>query len=151
MDWAFVISSAVLASVIQTAVIIVLYQKWIIPHIISGVKAELMISIEGWVKTMTDSLSDRMSEEIDAKMTSIKKAMWGKRGNNGRMMALAQSYLSSNLTDDVEEGTPEYDEIITAAVAQYSKPIVDAILDKIRPKKDDRAAAAAIDAAAGWC
>ena len=149
MDWAAVITSAIIAAVIQTAVIIILYQKWIIPHIISGVKSELMTSIKGWVDELTVSLSEKISIEIDEKMQSVKRSIVGKRGNNARMLGLAQSYLTEHLSEDQDD--PANDDIIAEAIGKYSKPIVDAVLAKVWPNKKAEAAAADDPAAAGWC
>ena len=149
MDWAAVITSAAVAAVIHTAVIIILYQKWIIPHIINGVKNELMISIKGWVDELTTTLSSKISVEIDEKMLSLKRSIIGKRGNNSRLLTAAQSYLTENLSEDQDD--PANDDIIAEAIGKYSKPIVDAVLAKVWPKKAEAAAAENDPAAAGWC
>ena len=150
MDWATIGLSVFLGAVVQTSIIVMLYNHYIIPHIIKGVKDELMVSINGWVEGMTASLSQRMTEEINDKMLSLKRSIAGKRGSNVRLLSAAQSYLADNITDDM--GEDEKDDIIAQAVAQYSKPIVDAVISKLWPKKDQTTAAAADDpSAAGWC
>jgi len=149
MDWATVGLSVFLGAVVQTTIIVVLYNHYIIPHIIKGVKDELMVSIEGWVDTMTGTLSEKIAAEINDNVLSLKRSIVGKRGNNSRMLAAAQSYLLDNLSNDQDD--PNNEDIIMQAVATYSKPIVDAVLDKIWPKKAVETTAAADNSAAGWC
>ena len=148
MDYATIGLSVFLGAVVQTSIIIVLYNHYIIPHIILGVKDELMISINGWVDTMTKDLGQRIADEIDSKMLSLKRSFAGKRGRNSQLMAAATSFLSDNLSDDMNDD--EQQDIIAEAVATYSKPIVDAVIEKILPKKAG-AAAAEDNSAAGWC
>ena len=151
MDWATIGLSVLLGAVVQTTIIVALYNHYIIPHIIKGVKDELMISINGWVDGMTAALSDKISAEIDEKMLSLKRSIAGKRGSNVRLLSAAQSYLMDNLSDDMSEEAQN--DIIAQAVAQYSKPIVDAVISKLWPKKAAQTTAAvAADnaAAAGW-
>lgn len=150
MDWATIGFSVFLGAVVQTTIIVLLYNGYIIPHIIKGVKDELMVSIEGWVDTMTGTLSEKIAAEINENVLSLKRSIVGKRGNNTRLLSAAQSYLLDNLSNDPEDPTNE--DIIMQAVATYSKPIVDAVLDKIWPKKAEQTTAATADnAAAGWC
>lgn len=150
MDWATIGLSVILGAVVQTTIIVMLYNHYIIPHIIKGVKDEMMKSIEGWVDTMTATLSEKIAAEINDNVLSLKRSIAGKRGNNARLLTAAQSYLLDNLSND--ENDPANEDIIMQAVAQYSKPIVDAVLDKIWPKKAAETTAATADnAAAGWC
>ena len=150
MDWATIGLSVFFGAVVQTTIIIMLYNGYIIPHIIKGVKDELMVAIDGWVDGMTADLSDTISAELDDKILSLKRSFAGKRGRDSKSFAQALSYLSDNLTDDMTE--EDQDDVIAAAVARYSKPIVDAVLDKIYAGKKPAVAAAAEDqTAAGWC
>lgn len=150
MDWATIGLSVFLGAVVQTTIIVVLYNHYIIPHIIKGVKDEMMQSIEGWVDTMTATLSEKIAAEINDNVLSLKRSIAGKRGNNARLLTAAQSYLLDNLSENPDD--PNNDDIIMQAVATYSKPIVDAVLDKIWPKKAAQTTAAAPDpSAAGWC
>jgi len=151
MDWATIGFSVFLGAVVQTTIIIMLYNGYIIPHIIKGVKDELMISIDGWVDGMTADLSETISAEINENVLSLKRSFAGKRGRDSRSFAQALSYLSDNLTDDMS--VEDQDDVIAAAVAKYSKPIVDAVLDKIWANKKPAVAATqeADPSAAGWC
>lgn len=152
MDWATIGFSVILGAVVQTSIIVLLYNGYIIPHIIRGVKDELMVSIDGWVDGMTAELSDTISAQINENVLSLKRSFAGKRGRDSRSFAQALSYLSDNLTDDMDDS--DKDDIIAAAVARYSKPVVDAVLDKLWTKKQPAVNAAAAepdDAAAGWC
>lgn len=151
MDWATIGLSVILGAVVQTSVIVVLYNRYIIPHIIAGVKDELMISIKGWVDGMTSELSEKIAAEIDEKMLSLKRSLAGKRGNDMRLLSAAQSYLFSNLDNDAGEDDPNNQDVIAAAVAKYTQPIVDTILNRIWPKKQVEQAAQPDPAAAGWC
>lgn len=151
MDWATIGLSVILGAVVQTSVIVVLYNRYIIPHIIAGVKDELMISIKGWVDGMTGQLSDKIAAEIDEKMLSLKRSFAGKRGNDMRLLSAAQSYLFNNLDNDAGEDDPSNQDVIAAAVARYTQPIVDTILSRIWPKKEVTTAAADDPAAEGWC
>ena len=151
MDWATIGLSVILGAVVQTSVIVVLYNRYIIPHIIAGVKDELMISIKGWVDGMTSELSDKIAAEIDEKMLSLKRSFAGKRGNDMRLLSAAQSYLFNNLDNDAGQDDPNNQDVIAAAVAKYTQPIVDTILNRIWPKKEVKTAAADDPAAAGWC
>ena len=152
MDWATIGLSVILGAAVQTTIIVVLYNHYIIPHIIEGVKNELMVSIKGWVDGMTESLSDKIAAEINEKMLSLKRSFAGKRGKNSQLLAAAQSYLADNLTIENGDEDPDNQDVIAAAVAQYTKPIVDTILSKIWPQKAVTNAAAQEDpAAAGWC
>jgi len=148
MDYATIGLSVFLGAVVQTTIIVMLYNHYIIPHIIKGVKDELMISINGWVDSMTATLGQKIAEEINDKMLSLKRSIAGKRGRNSQMMTAAASFLSDHLTDDLNED--EQQDVIAEAVANYSKPIVDAVIEKLWPKK--AADTAAVDnSAAGWC
>ena len=152
MDWATIGLSVFLGAVVQTTIIVLLYNGYIIPHIIKGVKDELMISIDEWVDGMTADLSETIRAEINDNVLSLKRSFAGKRGRDSRSFAQALSYLSDNLTDDMDED--DKDDIIAAAVAKYSKPVVDAVLDKLWAKKQPAINAATQDAdpsAAGWC
>ena len=150
MDWVSIGLSVVLGALVQTSIIVMLYNHYIIPHIIKGVKDELMTSIQGWVDEMTAALGQKIADEINDKMLSLKRTIAGKRGRNSQLFAAAQSYLSENLSDDMSDDAKE--DIITEAVATYSKPIVDAVLDKIFSKKTAAAQQDNNDAAAaGWC
>ena len=135
MDWATIGLSVILGAVVQTTIIVVLYNHYIIPHIITGVKDELMISIKGWVDGMTAELSNRIGAEITDKMLSLKRSIAGKRGRQSQLLAAAQSYLNQNLTDDVLDDSPEYQDIVTEAIATYGKPIIDSLIAKMRPTK----------------
>lgn len=150
MDLATIGLSVFLGAVVQTTIIVVLYNHYIIPHIIKGVKDELMVSISGWVDEMTAALGDKIAEEIDDKMVSLKRSIAGKRGRNSQVYRLAESYLSDAITEDMDEDTK--DEVLTQAAAQFTKPIVDAVMAKLWPKKETTAAAAATEeaTAAGW-
>jgi len=151
MDWATIGLSVFLGAVVQTSIIVMLYNHYIIPHIIKGVKEELMISIDGWVDGMTAELSDTIAAEINDNVLSLKRSFAGKRGREARNYSAALSYLTDNLTDDLS--IEDQDDVIAAAVAKYSKPIVDAVLDKIYSSKKPAVAAAAEtdSSAAGWC
>ena len=151
MDWATIGLSVILGAVVQTSVIVVLYNRYIIPHIIAGVKDELMISIKGWVDGMTSELSEKIAAEIDEKMLSLKRSFAGKRGNDMRLLSAAQSYLFNNLDNDAGEDDPNNQDVIAAAVAKYTQPIVDTILSRIWPKKEVTTAAQPDQSAAGWC
>ena len=151
MDWATIGLSVFLGAIVQTAIIVQLYNGYIIPHIIKGVKDELMDAIDGWVDGMTADIGDRVAQEINDNVLSLKRSFAGKRGRDSRTFSLAQSYLLNNLSDDQDEQTQ--DDIIAEAVVKYSKPVVDAVLDRIWPNKKGpikAAAAEAEPAAAGW-
>lgn len=151
MDWATIGLSVFLGAVVQTTIIVLLYNQYIIPHIIKGVKDEMMESIDGWVDGMTAQLSDRIATEINDNVLSLKRSFAGKRGREAKTFQLAQSYLLNNLSNDQDEETQ--DDIIADAVVRYSKPVVDAVLDRIWPNKQGpiKAAATAADTgAAGW-
>ena len=135
MDWATIGLSVLLGAVVQTTIIVVLYNHYIIPHIITGVKDELMVSIKGWVDGMTAELSNKIGAEITDKMLSLKRSIAGKRGRQSQLLAAAQSYLNQNLTDDVLDDSPEYQDIVTEAIATYGKPIIDSLIAKMRPTK----------------
>ena len=135
MDWATIGLSVILGAVVQTTIIVMLYNHYIIPHIITGVKDELMISIKGWVDGMTAELSNKIGAEITDKMLSLKRSIAGKRGRQSQLLAAAQSYLNQNLTDDVLDDSPEYQDIVTEAIATYGKPIIDSLIAKMRPTK----------------
>lgn len=153
MDWATIGLSVFLGAVVQTTIIVVLYNHYIIPHIIKGVKDEMMESIDGWVEGMTAQLSDRIATEINDNVLSLKRSFAGKRGRESQTFQLAQSYLSKNLIDGMSDD--EQQDVIAAAVAKYSEPIVNAVLDKIIPKKPSMGGIAASqdtdNSAAGWC
>lgn len=150
MDYATIGLSVILGAVVQTTIIVMLYNHYIIPHIIKGVKDELMISINGWVDSMTATLGQKIADEINEKMLSLKRSIAGKRGRNSQMMTAAASFLSDNLSDDMSD--EDRQDVIAEAITSYSKPIVDAVIDKILPKKKvETTAAADNDAAAGWC
>lgn len=149
MDWASIGLSVIFGAVLQTTIIVMLYNHYIIPHIIKGVKDELMVSIEGWVNSMTGTLSEKIAAEISDNVLSLKRSIVGKRGSNSRMLSAAQSYLLDNLSENPDD--PNNEDIIMQAVATYSKPIVDAVLDKIWPNKAAETTAAADNTAAGWC
>ena len=151
MDWATIGLSVFLGAIVQTVIIVQLYNGYIIPHIIKGVKDELMDAIDGWVDGMTADIGDRVAQEINDNVLSLKRSFAGTRGREAKTFSLAQSYLLNNLSDDQDEQTQ--DDIIAEAVVKYSKPVVDAVLDRIWPNKQGKIKAAAADdpTAAGWC
>ena len=149
MDYATIGLSVFLGAVVQTTIIVILYNHYIIPHIILGVKDELMTSINGWVDKMTADLGQKIADELNDKMLSLKRSIAGKRGRNSQMMAAATSFLTDNLSDNLSDD--EKDDVIAEAVATYTKPIVDAVIEKLRPKKAAATAAADNNDAAGWC
>lgn len=152
MDWATIGLSVFLGAIVQTAIIVQLYNGYIIPHIIKGVKDELMDAIDGWVDGMTADIGDRVTQEINDNVLSLKRSFAGKRGREAKTFSLAQSYLLNNLTDDLDEEAK--DDIIAEAVVKYSKPVVDAVLDRIWPNKQGPIKAVTQEAdpsAAGWC
>ena len=149
MDYATIGLSVFLGAIVQTSIIVMLYNHYIIPHIIRGVKDELMTSINGWVDKMTADLGQKIADELNDKMLSLKRSIAGKRGRNSQLMTAAASFLSDNLSDDMNED--EKDDVIAEAVATYTKPIVDAVIEKILPKKKVETTAAADNNAAGWC
>lgn len=149
MDYATIGLSVFLGAVVQTTIIVLLYNHYIIPHIIVGVKDELLKSINGWVDKMTADLGQKIADELDARMLSLKRSIAGKRGRNSQMMAAATSFLTDNLSADLDDDAQQ--DVIAEAVATYSKPIVDAVIDKILPKKKVEKTAADDNSSAGWC
>ena len=151
MDWATIGLSVFLGAIVQTVIIVQLYNGYIIPHIIKGVKDELMDAIDGWVDGMTADIGDRIAQEINDNVLSLKRSFAGKRGRDSQTFQRALSYLSTELKDDQDEQTQ--DDIIADAVVKYSQPVVNAVLDRIWPNKKGPIKAAAADdpAAAGWC
>lgn len=149
MDYATIGLSVFLGAVVQTTIIVMLYNHYIIPHIIMGVKEELLKSINGWVDKMTADLGQKIADELDARMLSLKRSIAGKRGRNSQMMAAATSFLTDNLSADLDDDAQQ--DVIAEAVATYSKPIVDAVIEKILPKKKVETTAADDNSSAGWC
>jgi len=149
MDYATIGLSVLLGAVVQTSIIVILYNHYIIPHIIIGVKDELMISINGWVDKMTADLGQKIADEINEKMLSLKRSFAGKRGRESQIVDLAESFLSKNLTADMPE--EDKDDVIAEAVAKYSQPIVDSVIKKLWPQKAAETTAAADNSASGWC
>lgn len=143
MDFAFMILTVLCSALVQTGIIVFLYQKWIIPQIVEKVRDELMGQIQDWVDSMTlsmnstiqdslsgvqDSATATISIEMDKALAKMKSWIGGKRGKNAQLVTLAESYLDNNLSDDLTDD--QRNDVISEAVLVYGKSIVDALIKK---------------------
>lgn len=120
----------------QTIIIVMLYNRYIIPQIVEKVQDRILMQMGVWVESVKADVSDNVTTQLNTRMdeatTSIKRAIAGKRGKNQRILSLAEDYLESNLSEDMDEDAE--DSIITEAITAYGADIVNSILEKRRRK-----------------
>lgn len=124
----------------QTIIIVMLYNRYIIPQIVEKVQEKILTQMGIWVESVKTDVSDNVTTQLNARMdeatTSIKRSIAGKRGKTQKYLALAENYLDSNLSDDMDED--EEDSIIAEAITSYGADIVNSILEKRRKKTTEK-------------
>ena len=123
-----------LGVIVQTVIIIWLYNYYIIPKIVKDVQSELMTKMEIWVNSVKTDVSDNVCQFVGSKLDEttikVKRSIAGKRSKTQKMLNLAENYLDSNLSEDMDP--EEEDSIITEAITAYGIDIVNSILEKRR-------------------
>lgn len=137
MEFAVSLTMAGLSVIAQTIIIVMLYNHYIIPQIVEKVQERILTQMGIWVESVKVDVSDNVTTQLNSRMdeatTSIKRAIAGKRGKNQRILALAEDYLDSNLSDDMDED--KEDSIIAEAITSYGADIVNSILERRRKEK----------------
>lgn len=136
MEFAISLAMAGLSVVAQTIIIVFLYNHYIIPQIVEKVQDRILTQMGIWVESVKSDVSDNVTAQLNARMdeatVSIKRSIAGKRGKHQRALALAENYLDSNLSEDMDEDME--DSIIAEAITSYGADIVNSILEKRRKK-----------------
>ncbi len=132
---------------VNILVIVAVYSYWIIPTIVERVKNELMTSIEQWITSTKDDLSNTIVLNIDDMRQKIVGVISGYRGNKARQMTLASQFLAANLEDPNDLDNEESESVITQAIAAYGEKIVKAALKNLTTEKPP---AADPESAADW-
>ena len=140
MEFAISLMMAGLSVIAQTIIIVMLYNHYIIPQIVEKVQERILTQMGIWVESVKADVSDNVTTQLNARMdeatTSIKRSIAGKRGKTQKYLALAENYLDSNLSDDMDE--EEEDSIIAEAITSYGADIVNSILEKRRKKATEK-------------
>lgn len=140
MEFAVSLTMAGLSVIAQTIIIVMLYNHYIIPQIVEKVQERILTQMGVWVESVKIEVSDNVTTQLNARMdeatTSIKRSIAGKRGKTQKYLALAENYLDSNLSDDMDE--EEEDSIIAEAITSYGADIVNSILEKRRKKATEK-------------
>lgn len=140
MEWAISLTMAGLSVLAQTIIIVMLYNRYIIPQIVEKVQDRILTQMGVWVESVKADVSDNVTTQLNTRMdeatTSIKRAIAGKRGKNQRILSLAEDYLESNLSEDMDEDAE--DSIITEAITAYGADIVNSILEKRRKRATEK-------------
>lgn len=129
---------------VNILLIVAIYSYWIIPTIVSRVKDELMVSIEQWITSTKDDLSNTITVNIDDMRQKVIGVISGYRGNKARQMTLAQQFLAANLNDKEDIESEGNEDVITQAIAAYGDKIVKTALKTImadKPAADPETAA----------
>ncbi len=119
---------------VNILVIVAVYSYWIIPTIVARVKDELMVSIQQWITSTKDDLSNTIVLNIDEMRQKLVGVISGYRGNKARQMSLAQQFLAANLDDPDDLDNEASEDVITQAIATYGEKIVKAALKSIKAK-----------------
>lgn len=140
MEFAISLTMAGLSVIAQTIIIVMLYNHYIIPQIVEKVQERILTQMGVWVESVKADVSDNVTTQLNTRMdeatTSIKRAIAGKRGKTQRYLSLAENYLDSNLSDDMDE--EKEDSIIAEAIVTYGEDIVNSILEKRRKKATEK-------------
>lgn len=120
---------------VNILVIVAIYSYWIIPTIVARVKDELMTSIEQWITSTKDDLSNTIVLNIDDMRQKIVGVISGYRGNKARQLTLASQFLAANLEDPDDLDNEEAESVITQAIAAYGERIVKAALKNLTTEK----------------
>lgn len=140
MEFAISLVMAGLSVIAQTIIIVVLYNRYIIPQIVEKVQDKILTQMGIWVESVKTDVSDNVTTQLNLRMdeatTSIKRSIAGKRGKHQKYLALAENYLDSNLSEDMDED--EEDSIIAEAITSYGADIVNSILEKRRKKEAEK-------------
>lgn len=129
---------------VNILVIVAVYSYWIIPTIVARVKDELMVSIEQWITSTKDDLSNTIVLNIDDMRKKLTGVISGYRGNKARQLSLATQFLSANLDDPDDIDNEQSEDVITQAIAAYGEKIVKAALKSIKTEKPPAADQAAV-------
>lgn len=136
MEFAISLAMAGLSVIAQTIIIVMLYNHYIIPQIVEKVQERILTQMGVWVESVKNDVSDNVTTQLNARMDeatiSIKRSIAGKRGKHQKYLSLAEQYLDSNLSEDMDE--EEEDSIIAEAITSYGADIVNSILEKRRKK-----------------
>lgn len=131
------LTMAGLSVIAQTIVIVILYNRYIIPQIVEKVQDRLMEQMGIWVESVKVDVSDNVTTQLNLRMdeatTSIKRSIAGKRGKTQKYLRLAEEYLDGNLSEDMDED--EHDSIVAEAITAYGADIVNSILERKRKEK----------------
>ena len=136
MEWAISLLMSGLGVILQTVIIVWLYNYYIIPKIVCEVQTEIITKMETWVDSVKTDVSDKVCTFIGSKLEEstikVKRSIAGKRGKTQKMLALAENYLDANLSEDLSE--EQEDSVITEAITAYGVDIVNSILEARRKK-----------------
>ena len=143
MEWTISLLMSGLGVILQTVIIVWLYNHYIIPKIVSEVQTEIITKMETWVDSVKTDVSDKVCAFVGSKLEEstikVKRSIAGKRGKTQKMLALAENYLDANLSEDLSD--EQEDSVITEAITAYGVDIVNSILEARRKKAAVNAAA----------
>lgn len=115
--------SAILSTLFTIPTMLVLYHKWIIPKILTGVKEQLPPTI----LTIVDEKISDVKTYISEQLTSARAAIIGKSGNQKKLMGLAARFLEQNGV------TPE---TLDTVAEKYGTEILQALQQKAAIKTE---------------
>ena len=136
MEWMISLLMSGLGVILQTVIIVWLYNHYIIPKIVREVQTEIITKMETWVDSVKTDVSDKVCAFVGSKLEEstikVKRSIAGKRGKTQKMLALAENYLDANLSEDLSD--EQEDSVITEAITAYGVDIVNSILEARRKK-----------------
>lgn len=138
MDPTTVLTTVTLGAILQSVIIVLLYQFWIIPRIVEKTQSALIEKIDKCYEQLNANLRQEVADSVQVVYENLVRFISGGRGTDSRQMTLARNFLDRRLPSDSEDldaaGEELATQVITQAVLKYGKGIVDAVIGSVRPK-----------------
>ena len=117
MDILAIVLSSILSVVLTIPSMLLLYHKWIIPKILTGVSEKLPPAIIKVVDEKIDNFKDYLDEQID----NVKMSVLGKLGGSKRTIGLINKFFEkSGITD----------ETVQMAIEKYGEDLVNKVVKR---------------------
>ena len=117
MDILTIVLSSILSVVLTIPSMLLLYHKWIIPKILTGVSEKLPPAIIKVVDEKIDNFKDYLDEQID----NVKMSVLGKLGGSKRTIGLINKFFEkSGITD----------ETVQMAIEKYGEDLVNKVVKR---------------------
>ena len=117
MDILTIVLSSILSVILTIPSMLLLYHKWIIPKILTGVSEKLPPAIIKVVDEKIDNFKIYLDEQID----NVKMSVLGKLGGSKRTIGLINKFFEkSGITD----------ETVQMAIEKYGEDLVNKVVKK---------------------